>query len=98
MVSFDICEGNPGCMSFLLRAYDEDPLNAEIAFSRMQRHGICGTNLYVLWNDCCDRNTTFALAVMRAATIEVLKAHLCADIRGIPFSDEEKAIILDRLL
>ncbi len=97
MVSFDICEGNPGCLRFLIEAYKMDPFNAENAFSRMQRIGIRGADLYMLWNDCCGRDTTFAIAAMREAAGEELCAHLPIGIRGVPFSDKEKAAIIERI-
>lgn len=51
MVSFDICEGNPGALTFLMQAYDVDMFGAERAFQRMQDNGITGCKLYMLWND-----------------------------------------------
>lgn len=48
MVSFDICEGNPGALTFLMQAYDVDMFGAERAFQRMQDNGITGCKLYML--------------------------------------------------
>lgn len=53
MVTFDICAGNPGALQFLMQAYDMDMFKAEQGFQRMQRAGITGARLYMLWNDCC---------------------------------------------
>lgn len=57
MVTFDICAGNPGALQFLMQAYDMDMFKAEQGFQRMQRAGITGARLYMLWNDCCNRDT-----------------------------------------
>lgn len=57
MVSFDICEGNPGALTFLIDAYGIDIFGAERGFQRMQNNNITGSKLYMLWNDCCDRDT-----------------------------------------
>lgn len=65
MVSFSICEGNPGALQFVLEAYKRAPAYAEKAFQRMQNHGITGAKLYMLWNDCCGRNINNALLAMR---------------------------------
>lgn len=51
MVTFDICAGNPGALQFLMQAYDMDMFKAEQGFQRMQRAGITGARLYMLWND-----------------------------------------------
>lgn len=64
MVTFDICAGNPGALQFLMQAYDMDMFKAEQGFQRMQRAGITGACLYMLWNDCCNRDTEAALLAM----------------------------------
>lgn len=40
MVTFDICEGNPGAIAFLIEAYDMSPGKAEFGFARMQAAAI----------------------------------------------------------
>ena len=61
MVTFDICKGNPGALTFVMLAYEYNPYRAEAAFRRMQNNGITGDKLYMLWNDCCDRDVEQAL-------------------------------------
>lgn len=70
MVTFDICAGNPGALQFLMQAYDMDMFKAEQGFQRMQRAGITGVRLYMLWNDCCNRDTEAALLAMNTLNIE----------------------------
>jgi len=76
MVSFDICAGNPGVMTFLMQAYATNPFKAERAFQRMQDNGITGSRLYMLWNDCCDRDTAHALKVMLNMSVEKIVHHI----------------------
>lgn len=64
LVSFDLCEKNPGALQFMAQAYRQDPFRAERAFSKMEEAGIRGTHLYMLWNDCCARDTDLAQRVM----------------------------------
>ena len=54
MVTFDICAGNPGALTFLMEAYKLNAGKAESAFQKMQNVGITGSRLYMIWNDCCD--------------------------------------------
>ena len=90
MVSFEICKGNPGALSFLMSAYDADPFGAEMAFSRMDNHEIVGTMLYMLWNDYCGRDTCQALRVMRLCDPDEIRRHINYEGgRGIPFTPEE---------
>lgn len=89
MVSFDICEGNMGALTFLMRAYDIDMGGAEMAFRRMQNNNIKGAKLYMLWNDCCDRNTKMALEIMKNNSIEDIVEHINYENgRGIPYPTE----------
>ena len=83
MVSFDLCQGNPGAMTFMLEAYGldkngelRDPFKAESAFSRMEEAGIKGSNLYCLWADCCGKDTDKAIDIMISKPIEEILDHL----------------------
>lgn len=90
MVSFNICEGNPGALTFLMLAYDVDMFGAERAFQRMQNNGITGCKLYMLWNDCCNRDTELALKVMKYCSIEKINEHINYEGgRGFAFTAEE---------
>ncbi len=89
MVSFDICEGNPGAFMFLMDAYKKYMFRAERAFQRMQDAGITGCHLYMFWNDCCNRDTGKAINLMIEWPIEKIVQHInykggC----GIPVVDE----------
>ena len=94
MVSFDICQNNQGALSFLAEAYApqngmHDIVRAERAFQRMQDNDITGVKLYMLWNDCLDRNTQRAIDIMLNNSIEDIKEHInAAGGRGIPYADE----------
>ena len=90
LVSFDICKGNPGTLDFLIRAYDLDMFAAEKGFSRMENAEITGSWLYILWNDCCNRDTKKAIRAMNEIDIEVIKDHVFRP-RGLPFEELEEA-------
>jgi len=66
------------------------PSRAEPAFRRMQDNGITGDKLYMLWNDCCDRDTVKAVDLMTHDTIENITRHINhKGGRGIPYSRRE---------
>ena len=76
----------------MMAAYKQNPMKAEIAFGKMQKNGIDGCKLYMLWNDCCDRNTAHAVELMIEAPIEELIEHINYEGgRGIPFPAREMA-------
>lgn len=94
MVSFDDCEGNPGALRFMTAAYFGssigDAMTAERAFQRVIDAGIRGGALYVLWNDCCNRDTKFALEVMQKYDIEEIKRCIIGDgSRGYAIKKED---------
>lgn len=95
MVDFSICQVNNGAISFLSEAYSPirgwpEIAKAEIAFQRMYNNDIKGVLLYILWNDCCDRNTDKALRIMRDNSIEDILKHInAAGGRGIPYGEAD---------
>lgn len=89
-VTFDICEDNYGCIQFIAEAYAMDMIGAENGLNRMQLNFITGEKLYMLWNDCLERNTNDALLVMKADTIESIDEHINYEHgMGIPYTQEE---------
>lgn len=90
LVTLDLCEGNPGAITFMVEAYAKELAKAEIAFQRMRDNGIRGDKLYMIWNDCCGRNTKKALRIMREHSIEDIVEHINYENGyGIPYGDEE---------
>lgn len=98
MVTFDICAGNPGALQFLMQAYDMDMFKAEQGFQRMQRAGITGARLYMLWNDCCNRDTEAALLAMNTLNIESVVEFINYEGgRGIPIDIEALRAAAERM-
>ena len=90
MVSFDIAQGNPGALTFIMEAYWRHLGKAEQAFRRMRDNDILGTRLYMLWNDCCGRNTDRAIDIMLTQKIDKIVKHINYEGgRGIPFQEED---------
>ncbi len=88
--NLDFCEGNPGCLSFLLDANRLFRGAEESAFRRMDLYQIRGAALYMLWNDVCGRNTIRAITVMKDETIEeIIRRINYSSGRGIPYTEEE---------
>ena len=94
MVTWDLAENNPGALAFMVDAYGfhpssmANPFKAEKAFSRMKHYGITGSLLYILWNDCCGRDTSKAIKIMCEKEIDEIREHLNHGKTGIPFDDE----------
>lgn len=88
LVTFDIAEGNPGALTFIMQAYEESLGMAELGFQRMRDNGILGDKLYMIWNDCCGRDTKKAVKVINENSIEDIMYYLNYERgRGIPYED-----------
>lgn len=82
--------GNPGALVFvmeLLTVEDSASRDRNItALKRMDVLGIRGPKLYMLWNDCCDRDAEKAVNVMLNKSAHELNYALLGG-RGTPFRD-----------
>ena len=89
MVTFDICKGNSGALNFLMLAYKEYLFKAERGFQRMLDNNITGSKLYMLWNDCCDRDTGMAVNIMCENDVDDIIKHINYENgRGIPYETD----------
>ena len=83
--------GNLGALNFVMEAYALNALHAEEGFMKIFSIGVTGEQLYMLWNDCCDRDTVLAMAVMNVLPEGEILRHINYEQgRGIPFTEEEK--------
>jgi hypothetical protein len=81
-----MCEGNPGAITALMEilkcAKQVDPddfmggLGKILALDTLE---IYGTNIYVLWNDICDKNTSKMIAVLRANQLGFISDQILKD-------------------
>lgn len=76
MVSTEICNYHPGALTFMMAAYHEYLPEADLAFQRMLDNGIVGDQLYILWYECCNKNTYATLQVMINNDIDDIKRHI----------------------
>lgn len=84
-----LVDGNPGALSFIIEASRLPPQMqdyAATAFSRMHYAGIKGSQLYMIWNDCCHRNTNTAIKVLLERSIDEIKEHISGP-SGIEFEE-----------
>ena len=85
-----LSEGNPGAATFCMEVmHSENASNCAMAvLQRMNYLGIRGDKLYMIWNDCCNRDTDKSIKVMLENSKEDLLKHLNYENgRGIPYDD-----------
>lgn len=86
------CDGNPGALTFIMEVvtlvgFDK----AEEYFKKLLDNNIVGSELYMLWNDCCDRNTLIAMNIMHTHSLDDIVEHINAkNGRGISYLKENE--------
>jgi hypothetical protein len=77
--SVKMVDGNPGAISALMSlaatAVEIDPQSALGPLGPMlsfDTHGIYGTDIYVIWNDKCDRDSRKVHVLLRAVQLGIL--------------------------
>ena len=78
----EICGGIVGTLAFIGEAFALSPTEAECGLKRMKSLGITGSKLYMLWNDCCERDTDFTLTVMNSCSADQI-IHCVKDGHGM---------------
>lgn len=92
--ALEVCQGNPGALQFFMEAINKQNerafQKANSGFNRMLENNIKGSKLYMLWNDCLNRDTERTLYVMLHDSIESIVEHINYDGgRGIPYEENE---------
>lgn len=86
----EMANGNPGAITFLAEAYRLDPFGAEDAMQRMRDLKIVGDKLYMLWSDCCNRDTELTLKMMQKLPDDQIIYYLNYENgRGLKFSCDD---------
>ena len=80
-----LSDGNIGAVAFITdvldKAFKEQDELAALALSRAKTFNIVGTKLYLLWNDCCGRDTDKAIRVLAENSKDDIMDHLTFDAR-----------------
>ncbi len=80
-----LSDGNIGAVAFITdvldKAMKENDEMAALALSRAKTFNIVGTKLYLLWNDCCGRDTDKAIRVLAENSKDDIMDHLTFDAR-----------------
>jgi hypothetical protein len=78
-------DGNIGALAFISEVLDkcikEKDEMAALALTRAKAFDIVGTKLYLIWNDCCERDTDKAIRVLAENSKDDIMEHLTFDAR-----------------
>lgn len=90
MFTWDIVAGNPGALTFIMEVGKINSYKAETCFSKMQEAGIVGDKLYMIWNDCCNRDTQKAIRMMMTEDVDTILHYINYENGyGIAWEEEE---------
>ena len=88
-------EGNPGAMAFVMEVITSVEMGLIKIILPCDTIGLYGSKLYMLWNDCCNRNINEVIRVIEAwRTGKISSREILNNVsqgRGTPF------LILDEL-
>ena len=70
LLAWLVSETNIGAYTFAREALRLDHDAAEYGLTRLSDNDIPGEYIYVLWNDCCERDTKFAIEVMKTYSMD----------------------------
>lgn len=80
-----LADGNIGAVAFISDVLDrcvkEKDEIAALALTRAKAFNIVGTKLYLLWNDCCGKDTDKAIRVLAENSKDDIMEHLTFDAR-----------------
>lgn len=84
----EMSEGNPGALTCMMEMIDSNPM-ALLDILYFDSLGIYGSKIYMLWNDCCDRDMNKlneTLRYFREGDISEEEIHANLDkVRAEPF-------------
>lgn len=84
----EMSEGNPGALTCMMEMIDSNPM-AMLDILYFDSLGIYGSKIYMLWNDCCDRDMNKlneTLRYFREGDISEEEIHANLDkVRAEPF-------------
>lgn len=83
-----IANGNIGALTCCMELLGTSNEKAITALQRAYEMGLKGDKLYLIWNDCCDRNAIKTIEVLHEKSKEELWDHIDIvnhDYRCVPF-------------
>lgn len=86
-----IADGNIGAMTCCVELLGTTNEKAITALQRAYEMGFKGDKLYLIWNDCCDRDANKTIEVLHEKSKEELWDHIDIvnhDYRCVPFKEE----------
>ena len=84
-VIMKMSNGNPGAMDAVMRLLKPNNIDPDNVLGGlgmvllMDTYGIYGTDIYVLYNDICDRNLPKMVAVLRATQMGMFSSNILKD-------------------
>ena len=84
-------DGNPGCLSFLLEVIKRE--NVDVFCEMVVKLDISelyGSLIYMLWNDCCNRDTQKTIRMINKLDILTLRSYVVDKGRGTKYVEEEE--------
>jgi hypothetical protein len=84
-------DGNPGCLSFLFEVIKRENVNVFCEMVvKLDTSELYGSLVYMLWNDCCNRDTQKTIRMINKLDSETLRSYVVDKGRGTKYVEEEE--------
>ena len=94
-----LCDGNPGALSVVTQALEENIVFAASGLERLEKAGIRGSEIWILYKDICESNLFAFLYVINARSrIELSKAIFEKTHPGELYGDVAKHVFTDEFM
>jgi len=95
-IILQMSKGNPGAMSTLMSIIDDEQLLPILL--TLNKENIYGSHIYMLWNDCCDRNNAeFKKTVLAIANKKISRKDLEERLLNVGYGKEFKDLLDDAI-
>lgn len=90
-VIIKMSDGNPGCLSFLMDLASKDTMLFCSVALKLDSAELYGSEVYMLWNDCCGRDTDKTVRMIKSLDNETLRSYVVDRGYGAKYVEAESS-------
>lgn len=84
-------DGNPGCLTFLMELAHKDSMLLCSVALKLDSAELYGSEVYMLWNDCCDRDIDKTVRMIKKLDYKTLRSYVVDRGYGAKYVEAESS-------
>lgn len=86
-----LSDGNPGALTFMFNMITIviSPMELMKILFKLDESEIYGSHIYMIWNDCCDRDTEKAIKMIKNLSTQELRSYVIGLSYGKKYIENE---------